>query len=95
MVRRTCLACFVLAIVISASDCLGQTYVRPYVRSNGTYVGGYYRSAPDGNFWNNYSTYPNVNPYTGQTGTRLYPSYAPSYRSYTPYYPTYRSRYGW
>jgi hypothetical protein len=61
-------------------------YVRPYVTYTGNYVGGHYRSAPDGNFYNNWSTYPNYNPYTGQQGYRLTP-YQP-YRSY--YYAPYR-----
>ncbi len=50
-------------------------YVRPHVRSNGTFVDGHYRSYPDGNFYNNWSTWPNVNPYTGQRGYRRYPSF--------------------
>ena len=44
--------------------------VRGYYRSNGTYVQPHYRSNPDGNFGNNWSTYGNVNPYTGKTGTK-------------------------
>lgn len=50
-----------------------SVYVQPYYRSNGTYVQQHYRSYPDGNFYNNWSTYPNVNPYTGRRGTRYYP----------------------
>jgi hypothetical protein len=60
-----------------------QTYVRPYVRQDGTFVRGHYRSDPDGDFYNNWSTYPNVNPYTLRRGTRHYPSNRGSY--YTPY----------
>jgi hypothetical protein len=85
-----------LACVESAS---ADVWVRGYVRSNGTYVRPHYRSNPDGNFWNNWSTYPNVNPYTGRTGTLRTPSYrsyrsysSPSYRSYRSYSsPSYRS----
>jgi tetratricopeptide (TPR) repeat protein len=62
----------------------GSVYVRGYTRSNGTYVAPYYRSAPDGNFYNNWSTKGNVNPYTGKPGTRVTPpsnygGYQPSY----------------
>ena len=32
----------------------GDVWVDPYYRSNGTYVRGHYRSAPDGQKWNNY-----------------------------------------
>jgi hypothetical protein len=41
-----------------------------YRRSNGTYVNPYQRSAPDSTLNNNYSTKGNVNPYTGQPGSR-------------------------
>ena len=59
----------------------GQTnsnyqYIDGYYRSNGTYVEGYYRTAPNNTINDNYSTYPNVNPWTGQQGT-----IAPDYNS--------------
>lgn len=47
-------------------------YVSGYWRQ-GTYVAPHYRSAPDGNFYNNWSTKGNVNPYTGKAGTRVTP----------------------
>ncbi len=64
----------------------GDVYVRGYVRRDGSYVAPHYRSAPDGNPYNNWSTYPNVNPYTGQQGTRTVPNplLTPSAPSYTP-----------
>ncbi len=46
-----------------------QVYVDGYTRQDGTYVAPHYRSAPDGNVFNNYSTQGNINPYTGQMGT--------------------------
>lgn len=46
-----------------------QTWVNPYVRKDGTYVGGHYRSNPDGNPYNNWSYPGNVNPYTGRQAT--------------------------
>lgn len=63
--------------------------VRGYFRSDGTYVAPSYRSSPNSTTLDNYSTRGNVNPYTGQAGTRSpTPSYgyqAPSYTapSYT------------
>ena len=39
------------------------------------------RSNPDGNFWNNWSTVGNVNPYTGMRGTKTSPT---GYRSIYP-----------
>jgi len=51
-----------------------DTYVKGYYRSNGTYVQPYYRSSPDRSYNNNWSVSPNVNPYTGKSGT-LQPSW--------------------
>jgi len=51
----------------------GAVHVRGYYKKNGTYVQPHYRSSPDGNFWNNWSTTGNVNPYTGQPGTKTTP----------------------
>jgi hypothetical protein len=48
----------------------GDVRVRGYTRSDGTYVQPHMRSTPDGNRYNNWSTQGNVNPYTGQMGTR-------------------------
>ncbi len=80
----------VVLVVVLATTLMADAAVRVrgYTRSNGTYVQPHYRSNPDGNFNNNWSTYPNVNPYTGSMGTRLTPSNSGSY-----YYqmPSYRS----
>lgn len=65
-----------------------DTYVRGYVRKDGIYVAPHYRSSPDRNYNNNWSVSPNVNPYTGQRGTRSPtlnnqpPRKADHYRSY-------------
>lgn len=71
------------AMSIAASSAFAQVYVAPHVDRNGNYHQDHYRSAPDGNQYNNYSTRGNVNPYTGQPGTvtpQPYQSYqAPSY----------------
>ena len=48
----------------------GDVFVNGYTRRDGTYVQPHMRSAPDSSFNNNWSTSPNVNPYTGQQGTR-------------------------
>jgi hypothetical protein len=73
----------VLAIILVVSiPARANVRVRGYYRSNGTYVQPHWRSNPDGNFSNNWSTYPNVNPYTGAVGTKRMPTYSgsPSYR---------------
>jgi len=44
-----------------------------YFRKDGTYVAPHYRSNPDRSFNNNWSTKPNINPFTGQEGRRLAP----------------------
>jgi len=51
----------------------GAVHVRGYMRKDGTYVAPHYRSAPDGSFQNNWSTKGNINPYTGEEGTRVTP----------------------
>ena len=66
----------ILAQPVFARD----VYVRGHYRSNGTYVQPHYRSAPDGNFFNNWSTKPNINPYTGKRGTLHTPR---SYNNYS------------
>ncbi|MGC2234933.1 MAG: hypothetical protein WA584_02060 [Pyrinomonadaceae bacterium] len=47
-----------------------STYVRGYVRKDGTYVAPYYRSKRDSTTLNNWSTKGNINPYTGKRGNR-------------------------
>jgi hypothetical protein len=46
-----------------------QVWVDPYTRRDGTYIGGHYRSNPDGNPYNNWSYPGHVNPYTGKQAT--------------------------
>jgi hypothetical protein len=93
--KRVATILVVLAIVLGAGISVrADVRVRGYYRSNGTYVQPHWRSNPDGDFRNNWSTYPNVNPYTGAVGTKRTPSYSssPSYRmpSYSPI-PSYRT----
>ena len=65
---------FTLALAFIAQFSFGQqtVYVNGYYRSNGTYVQPHYRTSPNNSVYDNWSTYPNVNPYTGQTGTKHY-----------------------
>jgi hypothetical protein len=65
---------------------LAQTdhYVNGYTKKDGTYVAPHYQTNPNNTRADNYSTQGNVNPYTGQPGTK--PLYAPQ-PSYTA--PTY------
>lgn len=52
-----------------AAPAVAQVRVKAYVKTDGTYVAPYVRTAPDHSLLNNYSTAPNVNPYTGKVGT--------------------------
>jgi hypothetical protein len=47
----------------------GSVHVRGYFRKDGTYVQPHYRSAPDGNPYNNWSYPGNINPFTGKVAT--------------------------
>jgi hypothetical protein len=91
----------VILVVICATSLTADAAVRVrgYYRSNGTYVQPHYRSNPDGNFWNNWSTYPNINPYTGATGMSKTPSYSGSYSWRSPNYnlgsSSYWNSYSW
>lgn len=63
-------ALLLLSSLIVAEAFAGDTQVDGYFRKDGTYVQPHFRSAPDNNPSNNWSTKGNVNPYTGQSGTR-------------------------
>lgn len=72
-----------IVITISGLSQTGnaQVYVSGYFKSNGTYVAPYFKSAPDGNPYNNY-TYPgNTNPYTGQVASGNPETYLINYYS--------------
>jgi len=96
--KRTMTILMVLAVIcIATLSANADVYVRGYYRRNGTYVRPHYRSNPDGNFYNNWSTYPNINPHTGTIGTKRTPSYSSSYSWRTPSYGTssLSSSYSW
>lgn len=63
------------SVIALASSLFSDVKVKGYYRKDGTYVQPHYRSDPDGNVWNNWSTYPNINPYTGKQGTKYKYSY--------------------
>jgi hypothetical protein len=64
-------ACALVAIVIcsSAADAKGVR-VRGYTTKRGTYVMPSMRSSPNRTRTDNWSSRPNVNPYTGRAGTK-------------------------
>lgn len=74
----------ILAIVLAVllcSSAYADVYVRGYYRNDGTYVAPHYRSNPNNTRSDNWSTYGNTNPHTGEMGTRRYDSYSNEPRS--------------
>ena len=67
----------VLAALLSAASFAyaRDVYVNGYYRNDGTYVAPHYRSAPNDTKYDNWTTKGNVNPYTGERGTREYDNY--------------------
>ena len=47
--------------------------VRPYIRKDGRFVPPHRQSNPNREWRDNWSTNPNVNPYTGKEGSRITP----------------------
>lgn len=70
MRKRIMLIICVTMLLGSLGTAMADVRVRGYYRRNGTYVEPHYKSDPDGNVWNNWSSYGNINPYTGKRGTR-------------------------
>lgn len=70
----------VAAISLTAFSAQAE-HVNGYVRSNGTYVQPYERSAPNNTVQDNYSYQGNTNPYTGTVGTNNY-----QHDTTSPYY---------
>lgn len=52
-----------------SSQSFGHVWVRGHYK-NGTWVAGHFRTHPNDNFYDNWSTIGNVNPYTGKRGTK-------------------------
>jgi|ERR1051325_799793 hypothetical protein len=82
-------ALVVLVALLSTTAASAQVYVHGYTTKNGTYVAPHYRSTPDGNPYNNWSTVGNVNPYTGQAGTKNPYGYGSTYNPYSYAAPSY------
>lgn len=60
----------VLLALFATTAAFSATRVRSYVTKTGSYVQPYIRSNADSTKLNNYSTKGNVNPYTGQAGSK-------------------------
>ena len=73
-----------IVLMLGVSGVAEAGYVNGYYKSNGTYVGGYYRSSPNAYKYDNYS-------YTGGSlynTSYYYPTKNYSYSWYTPRYYT-------
>jgi hypothetical protein len=75
-----------LAASVAATSATAQStvHVRGHTTRDGVYVPPHERTAPNDTKTDNWSSKPNVNPYTGQTGT--VDPYAPP-KPYNPYKP--------
>lgn len=73
--RAVVLGLVVTFTVGAAAEAGGSHSVRGYTRKDGTYVQPHMQTNPNGTRADNWSTVGNVNPYTGQPGTKpLYPT---------------------
>lgn len=63
-------ALLILVFSIMTFSLNADTYVGGYLRSDGTYVEPHMRSDPNETVLDNWSTKGNINPYTGEEGTR-------------------------
>ncbi|WP_017258478.1 hypothetical protein [Pedobacter arcticus] len=64
---------YLIILLIVCFDCVGQVnpnyhYVKGHIRADGIYVRGYYKTNNNQTNRDNYSTKPNINPWTGEAG---------------------------
>jgi hypothetical protein len=87
--RAVILIIFLYSGLLFAQTNPKHIWVNGYTTSGGTYVDGYYRTAPNSTVNDNFSTIGNTNPYTGEAG------YVPRDGAATPTYTsgTYNSGY--
>ena len=71
--KKLIILAFLFVSSIASAQAAG--WVNGYYRSSGTWVPGHYRTSPDSSFSNNYSSWGNTNPYTGQRGHKTCHSY--------------------
>jgi hypothetical protein len=77
-----------LALTVAGSAAAqGDHLVRGYTKADGTYVAPHYQTNPNATRADNYSTQGNVNPYTGQPGTKPLYAPAPTYQALPAYAP--------
>ena len=67
---RNLLAFALCAVVVTPAVAQSSHAVRGYTRKDGTYVAPHMQTNPNSTRSDNWSTRGNVNPYTGQAGTK-------------------------
>ena len=83
---RTLAAAIFLALALPSIS-FADTYVRGYTKKDGTYVAPHFRSSPDNNIYNNYSSEGQTNPYTAKKGSQRHEySTQPKYQKDSPLY---------
>lgn len=87
------LVLFFICTISSAQINFRNHHVNGHYRSNGTYVKGHFRTNPNATKLDNYSSFPNFNPYTGKQGKVKVYHYKPiSYINYN-HTPVHRNNY--
>lgn len=66
---RKTISVIALICVASSPAFARSSRVGGYVKSNGTYVQPHIRTTPNATKADNYSSRPNINPYSGKVGT--------------------------
>lgn len=70
LIHTLLISLLVVGTLSFGSVSLADVWVNSYYRSDGTFVQGHYRTAPNRYKYDNYSTWGNTNPYTGERGYR-------------------------
>lgn len=70
MKLKIAVSALVLAAATAPAFAQSSHLVQGYTRSNGTYVAPHYQTNADSTRMDNWTTRGNVNPYTGQEGTK-------------------------
>lgn len=63
---------FVFLFLFVSINAFADKRVSGYYKSNGTHVNSYMRTNANSTKSDNFSTYGNINPYTGKVGTKKY-----------------------
>ena len=63
---------FVFVFLFVSINAFADKRVSGYFKSNGTYVNSHMRTNANNTKRDNFSTYGNINPYTGKVGTKKY-----------------------